>query len=150
MAKYSRDLSEDLVKLVDDAVAKTDLERIGIRVEAIRLNSSKNSFGEVLKANDLVKLFTNGDDVVAIALYEDVFDRLDEKSKVLLVESLVSQISYDMEKDKLIITKPELHIPLGMYRNYGENIVNTTEMALMTIDEINEEKRAEKEAKKKK
>ena len=108
MAKYSKDLSEDLKQLVEEAVAKTNLESIGVRVEPIRLNKSKGVFGEVIKGNDLLKLFTNGDDVVAIALFEDVFDRLEISMQKLLIESLVSQISYDLEKDKLVITKPEL------------------------------------------
>ena len=113
MAKYSKDLSEDLKQLVEEAVAKTNLESIGVRVEPIRLNKSKGVFGEVIKGNDLLKLFTNGDDVVAIALFEDVFDRLEISMQKLLIESLVSQISYDLEKDKLVITKPELNIPRG-------------------------------------
>ena len=140
MAKYSKDLSEDLKQLVEEAVAKTNLESIGVRVEPIRLNKSKGVFGEVIKGNDLLKLFTNGDDVVAIALFEDVFDRLEISMQKLLIESLVSQISYDLEKDKLVITKPELNIPLGMYQNYGAEIVNAHEIALLEIMSINEEK----------
>lgn len=140
MAKYSKDLSEDLKQLVEEAVAKTNLESIGVRVEPIRLNKSKGVFGEVIKGNDLLKLFTNGDDVVAIALFEDVFDRLEISMQKLLIESLVSQISYDLEKDKLVITKPELNIPRGMYQNYGVEIVNAHEIALLEIMSINEEK----------
>ena len=140
MAKYSKDLSEDLKQLVEEAVSKTNLESIGVRVEPIRLNKSKGVFGEVIKGNDLLKLFTNGDDVVAIALFEDVFDRLEISMQKLLIESLVSQISYDLEKDKLVITKPELNIPRGMYQNYGAEIVNAHEIALLEIMSINEEK----------
>ena len=140
MAKYSKDLSEDLKQLVEEAVAKTNLESIGVRVEPIRLNKSKGVFGEVIKGNDLLKLFTNGDDVVAIALFEDVFDRLEISMQKLLIESLVSQISYDLEKDKLVITKPELNILRGMYQNYGAEIVNAHEIALLEIMSINEEK----------
>ena len=140
MAKYSKDLSEDLKQLVEEAVAKTNLESIGVRVEPIRLNKSKGVFGEVIKGNDLLKLFTNGDDVVAIALFEDVFDRLEISMQKLLIESLVSQISYDLEKDKLVITKPELNITRGMYQNYGAEIVNAHEIALLEIMSINEEK----------
>lgn len=148
MAKYSKDLSTELKEKVENAVAKTDLEQIGIRVEAIRLNKSKNTFGEVIKGNDLVKLFNNGDDVVAIALYEDVFERLDEETQTMLIEGLVAQVSYDFEKDKLVITKPEMNISLGMYRNFGVNYVNKVEAALMTIEQVNEEKKEQKKSKK--
>ena len=54
MAKYSKDLSEDLKQLVEEAVAKTNLESIGVRVEPIRLTKSKGVFGEVIKGNGLL------------------------------------------------------------------------------------------------
>ena len=54
MAKYSKDLSEDLKQLVEEAVAKTNLESIGVRVEPIRLTKSKGVFGEVVNRNDVL------------------------------------------------------------------------------------------------
>ena len=147
MSKYSKDLDQNLVEMVEAEVAKTNLSQIGVRVEPIKLNKSTGSIGEVLKGNDLVKLFMNGDDLVAVALFEEAFMMVDEETKGLWIESLVSQISYDIDKDKLIITKPELAVPLGMYRKYGSKIVDKTELALITVSSIEENKKKEKKTK---
>ena len=147
MSKYSKDLDQNLVEMVEAEVAKTNLSQIGVRVEPIKLNKSTGSSGEVLKGNDLVKLFMNGDDLVAVALFEEAFMMVGEETKRLWIESLVSQISYDIDKDKLIITKPELAVPLGMYRKYGSKIVDKTELALITVSSIEENKKKEKKSK---
>lgn len=144
MGKYSKDLDSSLVELVEQEVAKTNLQQIGVRVEPIKLNKSNGSVGEILKGNELVKLFINGDDLVAIALYEDAFFMVDEETRRIWVESLVSQISYDIDKDKLVITKPELMVPLGMYRKYGSKVVDKMEIALMTVTDLEEKRKEEK------
>ena len=144
MGKYSKDLDSSLVDLVEQEVAKTNLQQIGVRVEPIKLNKSNGSVGEILKGNELVKLFINGDDLVAIALYEDAFFMVDEETRRIWVESLVSQISYDIDKDKLVITKPELMVPLGMYRKYGSKVVDKMEIALMTVTDLEEKRKEEK------
>ena len=144
MGKYSKDLDSSLVDLVEQEVAKTNLQQIGVRVEPIKLNKSNGSVGEILKGNELVKLFINGDDLVAIALYEDAFFMVDEETRRIWVESLVSQISYDIDKDKLVITEPELMVPLGMYRKYGSKVVDKMEIALMTVTDLEEKRKEEK------
>ena len=64
----------------------------------------------------------------------------------------MAQISYDYEKDKIVINKPDINIPLGVYRKYGNIAAQKAELALMTIDQIAQEeeaaKQVEKEAKK--
>ena len=40
MGKYSKDLDSSLVDLVEQEVAKTNLQQIGVRVEPIKLNKS--------------------------------------------------------------------------------------------------------------
>lgn len=145
MGKYSKDLNSKLVAMVEAAVAETNLEQIGVRVEAIKMNKSKGVIGEVLKGNDLMKLFNQGDDIVAIALFEEAFMVVNERTRQLWIELLVSQAWYDIDKDKLVITKPELNIPVGMYRKYGAEVVDAMEVALMTVESINECKKAEKQ-----
>ena len=75
---------------------------MGITVEPIRLNSKK-SYGEVIKANELVTLFTGDADMICIAVNEELFENLDEQSQDVLIESLLSQVFYDSEKEKISI-----------------------------------------------
>lgn len=145
MGKYARDLDEALEKKVKDLSIEMGLKANGISVEAIRLKKSKTTVGEVVKGNDLVKLFTGDDNFIAVALYEDAFNLVDEQTQTFWIESLLNQISYDSEKDQIVITKPELAISTGMYHKYKNVAVEKTELALLTIKQIDDMKKQAKE-----
>jgi hypothetical protein len=147
MAKYSRELDEALEKKVKELASAAGLREQGITIEPIALNSKK-SYGEVIKANELVTLFTGDSDMVCVAINERLFLELDDQSQTVLIESLLSQIWYDDEKDKIVITKPELNVGLGMYHKYKEIAVQKLELAYYTLQQLEDKKKAEKEAKK--
>lgn len=151
MGKFSRDLDESLEKKVKTLAREMHITDWGINVEAIRLKKSKKEVGTVLKANDLVTLFTGDESLVAVALYEEALNRMDSQNQDLIIRSLLSQISYDADKDKIVITKPELQISLGMYRQFGDIAVKSAELQLLTLAQIaDEEKEKKANAKKKK
>lgn len=151
MGKFSRDLDELLEKKVKTLAREMHITDWGINVEAIRLKKSKKEVGTVLKANDLVTLFTGDESLVAVALYEEALNRMDSQNQDLVIRSLLSQISYDADKDKIVITKPELQISLGMYRQFGDIAVKSAELQLLTLAQIaDEEKEKKANAKKKK
>lgn len=150
MGKFSRDLDEILEKKVKTLAQEMHLTEIGINVEAIRLKKSKKEVGIVLKANDLVTLFTGDESLVAVALYEEAFNRVDSETQDFWIRNLLSQISYDLEKDKILITKPELQVPLGMYRQFGNIAVQKTELQLITLAQIEDEEKERKANSKKK
>lgn len=147
MAKYSRELDEALEKKVKDLANAAGFREMGITVEPIRLNSKK-SYGEVIKANELVTLFTGDADMLCIAINEELFDNLDEQSQDVLIESLLSQVFYDSEKEKISIIKPELNVGLGMYHKYKEVAVQKLELAYYTLQQLEEKRKEEKAAKK--
>ena len=141
MSKYSKDLDETLVQKVRSISKYAGLDTFGINVEAIRLKKSKNSVGEVLVGNDLVKLFTGDDHLVAIALYEDLLVQFDDATQNMLIESLISQITYDDEKDKIVIKKPELSISMEMYHKYGNVAVQKAELVYLTCQQMKEKEK---------
>ncbi|MBP5722798.1 MAG: hypothetical protein J6X18_04400 [Bacteroidales bacterium] len=147
MAKYSRELDEALEKKVKDLAAAAGLREQGITIEPIALNSKK-SYGEVIKANELVTLFTGDSDMVCVAINERLFLELDDQSQNVLIESLLSQVWYDSEKEKIMINKPELQVGLGMYHKYKEVAVQKLELAYYTLQQLEDKRKAEKEAKK--
>ena len=87
--------------------------------------------------------------IVVVALYEDAFDRVDEQTQEIWIRSLLVQISYDLDKDKIVITKPELNVPLGLYHKFGNIALEKAELALLTLQQIADEEKERKEAKKK-
>lgn len=149
MGKFSRDLDQALESKVKSLAVEMGLKATGINIEPIRLKKSKKDVGLVLKSSDLVTLFTGDDSLVAVALYEEAFNRVDDQTQEIWIRSLLNQISYDMEKDKIVITKPELNVGLGMYRKFGNVAVQKAELALMTLQQIADEEKEMKEAKKK-
>ena len=150
MGKFSRDLDESLEKKVKTLAREMHITDWGINVEAIRLKKSKKEVGTVLKANDLVTLFTGDESLVVVALYEEALNRMDSQNQDLVIRSLLSQISYDADKDKIVITKPELQINLGMYRQFGDLAVKSAELQLLTLAQIAEEEKERKANSKKK
>ena len=149
MGKYARDLSEGLERKVKTMAQSIGLTDMGVNVDAIRLKKTKNSIGEVVQGNDLAKLYSGEENLVVIALYEEAFLCVDDQTQNLWIEGLLSQISYDDEKDKVIITKPEIQMSLGMYRKYGNIASQKYELALMTVQQIAEKTKQEKELLKK-
>ena len=147
MAKYSRDLDESLERKVKEVAAAAGLREQGITIEPICLNSKK-SYGEVIKANELVSLFTGDSDMICVAINEKLFLEMDDQSQTILIESLLSQVWYDSEKEKITITKPELNVGLGMYHKYKEVAVQKLEMAYYTLQQMEERRKEEKAAKK--
>ena len=142
MAKYSRELNETLDAKV--RVLASSYEGLKfITIEPIRL-TSKKAYGEVKKADELVTLFTGDPDMVAVAINEELFLLLDEQSQDVLIDSLLAQISYDDEKEKVVITKPELNVGIGMYHKYKDVAVQKAELAYYTLQQIEEKKREEK------
>lgn len=141
MAKYARDLDENLEKKVKKIAQEAGLLDC-ISIEALRLRKAKKSVGEIVQGNELAKVLTGEENLVAVALYEEAFLEVDERTQDIWIENLLSQIGYDVEKEKIIITKPELQISLGMYHKYQNEIVEKSELALYTIQSIEERKKA--------
>lgn len=148
MAKYSKELDETLVERVKNKAAELGFTGMGITVQAIKLNKSKTSFGEVVKPNDFAKLFIADDYTIVVALYEDAFLLVDEQTQDIWIESLLDQVSYDSEKDKILLTKPELSLSLALYHKYKEIAPQKLELAYHTIQQIEEKKKEEREAQK--
>ena len=146
-----RDLiNQDLETKVKNLATEMGLKSQGINVEVCGLKKSKKDIGLVLKGNDVVERFTNDPSLVLIALYEKAFERVDEQTQDMWIMSLLNQISYDLEKDKVIVTKPEINVSLGMYRKFGDLSIKKAELALLTIQQIIDEEKEEKKLKSKK
>ena len=102
-----------------------------------------------MKANELTQLFTGEENVVAIALYEELFDKLDENVQNILIRNLLEQINAEESKDgmsiKVKIEKPQLNIGLETYHLYGDIATQALEGVLLILDQMAEQEREMKE-----
>lgn len=150
MSKYSRGLDAEYVELVKKIADEMHLRETGINVEAVCLNKSKKDVGVVLKANDLVELFTGDNSTVVVAINENAYARVDKETQEMWTRGLLNQISYDMDKDKINIVKPEMNLSYGIYAKYKDQAVRACELAILTMQQICEEEAERKASKKKK
>lgn len=146
MAKFGN-VSDETKDLIEQLVAEAGLENF-LRVEVINTIKAKQLF-KVKKASPESEFMANKPETVCIYVYEDAFDRLDDNARLLTARDAVASISFDTEKDKIIITQPQICVSLGGRMKYGEELLDAVEAGVLAIQQIEEEKKAEKEAKKK-
>lgn len=152
MAKSLTQASPEYVDLVKEVVAtKSNLNYIEFQVYNIK--KSKKDVIKVQKANELVELALDKEDLVVVSLYERAFDMVDDQTKSLWIENAINAVRYDMEKEKVVIDAgPTINVGLGMYHAYGDVIIQKLELAALTLQQIEDqdkEKKAQEKAAKK-
>lgn len=152
MAKSLTQASPEYVDLVKEVVAtKSNLNYIEFQVYNIK--KSKKDVIKVQKANELVELALDKEDLVVVSLYERAFDMVDDQTKRLWIENAINAVRYDMEKEKVVIDAgPTINVGLGMYHAYGDIIIQKLELAALTLQQIEDqdkEKKAQEKAAKK-
>lgn len=147
MAKYSRDLDENLVNKVKTMAVTYGLGDSDLEVLPLKLNKIGKDVGEIVKGNDLLKIKA-GKNVIAIALLEEAFLQVDDATQNIWIEGLLSQVYYDQEKEKIKIEKPEIAISVGMYNKYEGLAVDKAVLAQLTLEQLREQEKERKEQEK--
>ncbi len=103
MAKFEEPF-EDTQDLYNEVIKAAGLDQY-VNITILVNNKAKEIF-KINKANDLLKHRT-GDDII-IVLNEKIFEGLTDEQRRIVVEESLASIHYDMENDKLVITKPDV------------------------------------------
>lgn len=136
MAKFETPF-DDTKLTFQQVIDSTDLENY-ITFDLVTNNKLKEVF-KVAKANDYEKHKTSVD--VKIFINEDVFEKLDEIQQVIVAESALAYVSYDLEKDKLTISKPDVMGHSGVISKFGDKVyLNTLSVIRETFSQIKEQK----------
>lgn len=142
--------SNDIVELIENQFSETGLEPYGINLKILSTVKSKELM-TVAKESAKTEFLSKSKDLITITVYEALFDRIPLNEQKILIELYLSGVSYDSEKDKIIIEKNPVKLILNIRKKY-ENIIDILELVEMIkselIEEEKERKRAEKEAKK--
>lgn len=137
---------EELVKEV--VRERTDLSGY-VEFKVFNIKKSKKDVTRVQKANEIVELALDMEDVVVLSIYEEAFDRCDDQTKRLWIENALAPVHYDMEKDKVVIGgEPTITVSLGMYHKYKDIIIQKLELAALTLQQIEDEEKKRKEEEK--
>ena len=149
MAKTLSTASDDYVKLVEDAVAETGLDRMGVDFQVYNMLNPKKEIIRIQRASEVAEILSNRSDLVIVVIAEEIFDKVDEKTRRIWLEDALSNVSYDTEKDKILIGKePMLSTTLGMYHKYGNLSIEMAELRLLTLQQYLDEKKEEEDRKK--
>lgn len=136
--------SDDVLSLALDKFAETDLDKIGINLKVLSTSKAKTIL-KVSRANAILNNLTNND--VILVIYEEAFDRLSDEYKEKLMEGVLSNISYDSEKDKLLVENDIAKEMFRMRKKYP-NYVDIMETSYAVISEIEDEEKQRKEEEK--
>jgi hypothetical protein len=136
--------SADIAELVQDKWEDTGLAQMGIELKLISVTKAKNIL-KASKAGATINYLTKKD--AFLIIYEEAFDRLTDEYKERLIEGALSNISYDTEKDKLIVESDIAKEMFRMRRKY-ESYVDIMEASYAVIEQIEDEERRRKEEEK--
>lgn len=128
MAKFDEPF-EDTQALYDEKIQAVGLDQF-INITVVVNNTAKELF-KVNKANDLLK-YRTGDDVL-IVLNEKIFEQLTDAQKHIVVEDSLASIHFDTEKDRLVITKPDVIAYSGILSKFTFETWNVVRESIKTL-----------------
>jgi hypothetical protein len=128
MAKFDEPF-EDTQALYDEKIKAVGLDEY-INITVVVNNTAKELF-KVNKANDLLK-YRTGDDVL-IVLNEKIFEQLTDAQKHIVVEDSLASIHFDTEKDRLVITKPDVIAYSGVLSKFTFETWNVVRESIKTL-----------------
>lgn len=138
MATYETPF-EDVEQLFKTVIREAHLEN-DLVITVISNNAAKKIF-EVQKASDLVKFRTEDD--VFIIINETIFEQLTEEQQRIIAEQAVTYISYDSDKGKVVITKPDFIEHTGILEKFGFEKINVLKESIKSLYDADKEKEAE-------
>lgn len=138
MAKYEEPF-EETIDLYNQLIEQAGLSNF-VNITILTNNKAKEIF-KVNKANELLK-YRTGDDII-IVLNEKIFDQLTEEQREIVAEESLASIHFDSEKDKIVISKPDVVTFSGILAKYSFDTWNVLKESITTL--YNAEKQEEDE-----
>lgn len=135
--------SEETRKMVKEVAFELGLTQSGVEFEVFCTKKAKEII-QIQKANAVSKALTNKEMWVSVIVYEDAFNKVDEKEAYLWLRTAMMRISYDSEKEKVHTSCPMINIPLEAYSKYGNVVIQNAELGLHVINILREEEKQRK------
>ena len=140
MAKTYQEAYPETIALFEKAILNANLTQINIH---ICVDNSLKEIHKVSKLNDYSKHLTNYD--VTVFLNEDVFEQLTEEQQELAIDDALAPIGYDMERGKMVISKPDVSTFSGILAKHG---FDAYDVLRETIKSIYQKKKEDEDAEK--
>lgn len=138
--------SPDIADMALSMFNETGMAQVGLNLKIMSVPKAKDII-KVGRASATAEFLAKKSDIITMTIFEEAFDRLPDEYKAKLLEGALSNISYDSEKDKIIVDNSrygEFFRMRAKYANYGDIL----EGGMAVIDQIAEEEKARKEEEK--
>ena len=153
MAKLFK-TSDDIYEFITNEWSNTENSKIGVRLKVISTQKAKQIL-KLSKASATTEYLIREQDVLTLVVYEEAWDRLSEMNKILLLKGIFSVVSYDTEKERLIIdNRPYAdlfnmrHTKDANGNEYLDQYDNALETYTLLLQQIEDEKKKKKKKKK--
>jgi hypothetical protein len=139
--------SPEVEKLIQDVAQEMGLIQQGLEFQALCTTKAKEVV-KVAKAGEVAEIMSDKENLLVVIVYEDAFDVVDEKTRYMWTRMALDPVVYDSEKDKVTLSVPMLTMTLGCYQKFGNTATQHAELALHTIQQLEDaEKQRKAEAK---
>ena len=153
MAKLFK-TSDDIYEFITNEWSNTENSKIGVRLKVISTQKAKQIL-KLSKASATTEYLIREQDVLTLVVYEEAWDRLSEINKILLLKGIFSVVSYDTEKERLIIdNRPYAdlfnmrHTKDANGNEYLDKYDNALETCALLLQQIEDEQKQAKEEEK--
>lgn len=153
MAKLFK-TSDDIYEFITNEWNNTENSKIGVRLKVISTQKAKQIL-KLSKASATTEYLIREQDVLTLVVYEEAWDRLSEMNKILLLKGIFSVVSYDTEKERLIIdNRPYAdlfnmrHTKDANGNEYLDQYDNALETCALLLQQIEDEQKQAKEEEK--
>jgi hypothetical protein len=128
---------EEIVKMVESEFEKTGLDQYGLNLKVMSLKKAKDVI-KVSRASAATEFLAKKEDIIQVFIYEEAFNMLDEKTQKFMIEFAMSGVSYDSEKDKILIESNPFQYLFNMRKLYGGEADNMLESSYLAISQLND------------
>lgn len=159
MAKYSK-ATQEVEDLVAEISSELGLDHLGVDFQPLFVNKSKDVC-KIVKANELFEYTSKREDLVFVVCNQDAFDGTDpqghpyadKSTKYLWLRTEMDKVSYDTEKDRMVIGCPSITLPIGLYEKFKEDgkdtiLIQNALAGQYLLAKIEQDKKEEEERKK--
>lgn len=149
MAKLFK-TSDDVYEFITNEWEQTDASKIGVRLKVISTSKARQIL-KLSKVSATTEYLIREQDVITLVVYEDAWDKLPDVDKVLLLRGLFSVVSYDTEKERIVIDNRPYADLFNMRHSkdangneYLDKYDNTLETCSLLLQQIEEQEKEEK------
>ena len=149
MAKLFK-TSDDVYEFITNEWEQTDTSKIGVRLKVISTSKARQIL-KLSKVSATTEYLIREQDVITLVVYEDAWDKLSDVDKILLLRGLFSVVSYDTEKERIVIDNRPYADLFNMRHSkdangneYLDKYDNTLETCSLLLQQIEEQEKEEK------